>query len=91
MIPHTAFSAVWIAPSAQAGVHEMPSPARKMPRSAGGFLGLHEMAIHAVIVAVMARERALERAQEMRVALPGDSDGIADDVAGNVPRRDRPA
>jgi hypothetical protein len=31
-IPQTAFNAVCTAPSTQAGVHEMSSPARKMPR-----------------------------------------------------------
>ncbi|SKV01255.1 Uncharacterised protein [Mycobacteroides abscessus subsp. abscessus] len=31
MIPHTAFKAVCTAPSAQAGVHETSSPARKIP------------------------------------------------------------
>jgi hypothetical protein len=36
MTPQTALSAVWTAPSAHPGMKETSSPARKMPRSAGG-------------------------------------------------------
>ncbi|MPL89774.1 hypothetical protein SDC9_35816 [bioreactor metagenome] len=52
---------------------------------------LHEMAIHAMVVAVMPRQRALEGTEEILVGLPAHADRIAADMAGDIhPRIDPP-
>ena len=41
---------------------------------------LHEVAVHAVVVAVVARQGTLEGAEEVGVGFPGNGDRVADDV-----------
>ncbi|MCY1396098.1 hypothetical protein D9M71_110580 [compost metagenome] len=42
------------------------------------------MRVHALVVAVVTGQCALEGAEEVRVGLPGNGDRVADDVAGDV-------
>jgi hypothetical protein len=45
---------------------------------------LHEVPVHAVVVPVVAGQRPLEGAEEVRVIFPGDRHRVAHDVARDV-------
>ena len=50
----------------------------------GRHVLLHEVRVHALVVAVVPWQRAFEGAEEVRVGLPGDGDRIADDMPRNI-------
>jgi hypothetical protein len=46
----------------------------------GGYILLHEMRVHPLVVAIMTRQGAFEGPQEMRIGLPRNGDRVADDT-----------
>ena len=50
-------------------------------------LALHEMTEHSVVVAIVARQRAFEGTEEIRICLPAHGDWVADDVRTDIDLR----
>ena len=77
----------------QRGLHRTFHPGRSERHVVAGdknaTLGLwqivlHEVGVHAVVVAVMAGQRPLERPKKMGIGLPRHGDRVAHDVPGDV-------
>jgi len=54
------------------------------PALFGRHVVLHEMRVHALVVAIVTGQCTLESTKEMRVGFPGHGDRIADDTCGDV-------